>query len=57
MSSPAGRLADRVELAETRQGRGVVAARVRARVLQEFSLPKMIERYEQTWRAMVADAR
>ncbi|HLU02454.1 MAG TPA: glycosyltransferase, partial [Advenella sp.] len=38
------------------QGRDVIAARVRERVLQEFSLSKMIERYEQTWRAMVADA-
>lgn len=39
------------------QGRDVIAERVRARVLQEFSLPNMIERYEQTWRAMLGDAR
>src|SRR5690606_26966541 len=39
------------------QGREAIGARVRARVLQEFSLPRMVERYEQTWQAMVADTR
>ncbi|AHG65315.1 glycosyltransferase family 4 protein [Advenella mimigardefordensis] len=39
------------------QGREAIGARVRERVLQEFSLPRMVERYEQTWQAMVADAR
>lgn len=38
------------------QGREAISTQVRERVLQEFSLPKMVERYEQTWRAMLADA-
>ncbi len=36
------------------EGSQVIAERVRERVLQEFSLPKMVERYERTWRAMLA---
>ena len=39
------------------QGREAIATQVRARVLQEFSLPNMVERYEQTWRAMLVDTR
>lgn len=39
------------------QGRDVIAERARARVLKEFSLPKMVERYEATWRAMLDDGR
>ncbi len=39
------------------EGRQAIAERARARVLQEFSLPNMVERYEQTWRAMHADGR
>ncbi|WP_031241997.1 glycosyltransferase family 4 protein [Advenella kashmirensis] len=36
------------------EGSQVIAERVRERVLQEFSLPKMVQRYEHTWRAMLA---
>lgn len=37
------------------QGREAIAQRVRTRVNQEFSLPQMVARYEQTWRAMAQE--